>query len=139
MVKEQNDALSPDEYVLRRIPRDWCNPSLDEPVQRVGFQPNKRDNNGISMFREFFVSPAQVANAGGKGPTGYYVVRLRAADVIAVGLHIVPDPQDDQPPGHALIPELSFQAMKKDKEKSKELQRRLAKLAGNGIAFSPTH
>ncbi len=90
-------------------------------------------------FREPFVSPADVANAGNRGPAGYYVVRLRAAEVTALGLSIVPDPRDDQLPGHALIPELSFQAMTKDKNKSKELQRKLAKLAGDGIVFEPTH
>ena len=67
----------------------------------------------------------------------YYVTRLRVHDIIQLGLTVVSDPQSDQPPGHAVIPELSFAEMKKDKKKSKGLQRALAELAGRSIAHVP--
>ena len=132
----QQDPISPDEYVLRRIPKDKnrYDPSLLEPVQRLSFEPSERDINGISIFRELFVSAEAVAKAG-TGVNGCCVARLRVSDFIALGLTIVPDPQDDQLPGHAIIPELSFQQMKINKSKCKEIQRNLAKLAGANIVF----
>lgn len=132
----QQDPISSDEYVLRRIPKDRnrYDPSLPEPVQRLSFEPSKRDINGISIFRELFVSAEAVANAG-TGVNGCCVIRLRASDFIALGLTIVPDPQDDQLPGHAIIPELSFQQMKVNKSRCKEIQRSLAKLSGTNIVF----
>jgi hypothetical protein len=122
---------------LRRIPADseWFNPLLSEPVQRVAFAPHKeRDRNGISVFRETFVTAAELAGNGQKGPNGYYVVRLMAQDVFALGLSVVPDSQDGQLPGHALIPELTPQLAK---QRSKELQHKLARLGGKNVAHAP--
>ena len=133
---DQQDPVSPDEYVLRRIPKDKSryNPSLPEPVQRVAFQPSEWDVDGISVFRELFVSAAALAKAGTNN-NGYCVARLSVSDLIALGLTIVPDPRNDQPPGHAIISELSISEMKQNKAKCKEIQRRLAKLAGINIVF----
>ena len=140
---DQQDPISPDEYVLRRISKDKnrYDPSLPQPIQRLSFEASPLDKNGvspdingISVFREIFVSAEAVAKAGG-GARGYCVVRLRASDVTALGLTIIPDPRDDQLPGHALIPELGFLQMKQDKLKCKELQRHLVKLACNSIVF----
>ena len=130
---DQQDPISSDEYVLRRISKDKLryNPSLGEPITRLSFEPSKRDINGISVFRELFVSAETVAKAG-RGVNGCCVARLRASDIIALGLTITPDPQDDLP-GHALIPELSFQQVKNNKFKSKEIQHKLAKLGKRQI------
>ena len=86
------------------------------------------------MFRELFVSAAALAKAGTNN-NGYCVARLSVSDLIALGLTIVPDPRNDQPPGHAIISELSISEMKQNKAKCKEIQRRLAKLAGINIVF----
>jgi len=137
LAKDERDPVSPREYVLRRVfaAADHFNPALSEPVQRVAFQPNKKDAAGISVFRELFVTPMEVARRGPKGPSEYIVVRLLAADVFALGLSVLPDPQADQPPGHAIIPELTPQT---EKKRSKELQRELAKLGGRNIAYRAT-
>lgn len=136
---DQADPVSLNECVLRRIPADGnrFNPSLPEPVQRLAFEPTGKDIDGISVFRELFVSAQQVADAGSRGAIGNYVVRLRVADIVALGLTVIPNPRDDQLPGHALVPELRLGAMKADKKTSKEYQRALAKLAGSDIAYSP--
>lgn len=134
MTKDEHDPVSPDEHVLRRIFIRHFDSALGEPIQRVAFQPNNNDTHGISVFRELFVTPAEVAQKGPKDPSEYYVVRLLAADVFTLGLSILPDPQGDQPPGHAVIPELN---PKMDQKRSKELQRGLAKLGGRNIAYEP--
>lgn len=133
---DQQDPISPDEYVLRRIPKDKnrYDPSLNEPVQRIAFEPSKWDIDGISVFRERFVSATDLAKAGTNN-NGYCVARLSVSNLFALGLTIVPDPRDDQPPGHALIPELSISEMKQNKTKCKETQRELSKLAGRNIIF----
>ena len=136
----EHDPVSPDEYVLRRVPTCWFNKSaLIEPVQRVAFAPNlERDVEGISVFREIFVTPNEVARYGPKGLNGYYVVRFLAADIFALGLSIIPDPQEDQPQGHTVIPGLNSASMSGgNKQRAKELQYELAKLGSRNIAYSP--
>lgn len=110
-------------------------PSLNEPVQRVAFEPSKRDVDGISVFRELFLSAADLAKAGTSN-NGYCVARLRVSDLIALGLTVVPDPRNDQPPGHAILPELSISEHNRDKQKCKDIQRRLAQLASKNIVFN---
>ncbi|MGH6635281.1 MAG: hypothetical protein ACRED0_03805 [Gammaproteobacteria bacterium] len=138
--KNQHVPVTPGEHVLRRIPnnKDWYKESLAEPVQRVAFEPRKTDTAGLSVFRELFVSAAKVA-AGGPGRAGYYVSRLRIADLLMLGLTVVPDPQANELPGHALIPELSYSSMLRDRSASKAFQRELAKLASRAIVFRPGH
>lgn len=133
---DQQDPISPDEYVLRRIPKDKSryNPSLPEPVQRIAFEPSKWDVDGISVFRELFVSADALVKAGTNN-NGYCVTRLSVSELIALGLTIVPDPRNEQPPGHAIIPELSISEWNQNKTKCKEIQRKLAKLAGMNIIF----
>ena len=133
---DQQDPVSPNEYVLRRILSDYCDPLLREPIQSQGFRPTKNDTDGISVFRALFVTPDRVASSG-KNPKGYYVTRLRVSDILALGLTVIPNPKNEQLSGHALIPELSIGAYTKDKEVSKLLLYRLAILAGNEIVFAP--
>jgi hypothetical protein len=135
-VKTERDPVTPDEYVLRRIPPDWVDESLAQPVQRVAFQPNQSDTNGLSVFRELFVTPAAVAAAGRVGQ-GYYVVQLLVKDLLSLKLSVVADPQEDGPRGHALIPELSYALSSVRKADSKVLQRELAKLASEAIVHRP--
>ena len=51
----------------------------------------------------------------------------------AGGAH--PDPQG--PAGHAVIPELSWPAYQADKQRLKQVQLELAKLASAGIVYNP--
>lgn len=133
---DQWDPVSLDEKLLRRVPAQWCNTSLPQPIQRVAFEPNESDMDGLSLFRELFITPEELAQTGRK-PGTYFIGRLRASDVLELQLTIRPDPREDQPAGHVVIPELSFTEMKQRKSKSKELQNELAKLAGKDIAYKP--
>ena len=107
------------------------------PIQRVAFQPNAHDKEGISVFRQQFVAAEDVAAAGAQGAANYFVVRLQVKDVLSLGLSVMADPQPDQLPGHALIPELSWAAWRRQKPNSKEQQRALRALGEKDIAFTP--
>ena len=73
----------------------------------------------------------------GRNPAGYYVARLAVSKLLELGLSVVPDPRADEPPGHALIPEMSHAAAKNSKTKSREVQLQLAKLASSAIVYTP--
>ena len=142
MTKDQSHPLSPDEYILRRVPvspgNKLVNLDLSPPLNRVAFRPNEKDILGISVFRELFVTPLRIAKKARKGPNSCYVVRLRVSDVRAAGFNAIPDPQADQLPGHTLIPEINFTSLQNDKEQSKVLQLKLANLVTlNDIVFKP--
>lgn len=137
---DQNDPVSPDEFILRRVPanQDFIDKSLPLRVQRVAFEPKKkRDINGLSVYRERFVSAMGVA-AAGRSSAGYYVVRLRARDYLDLRLTLQPDPQPDELPGHTLIPELNAGSMRNPhREKSKDLQKKLADRAIASTLLGP--
>ena len=106
------------------------------PVTRSAFAPNRNDTGGLSVFRRLFVSPEQVAKAG-TNVKGYYVAELKHGDIRALSLTVKPDPQEDELPGHSLVPELRFPHDKKEQLKQKEVQLELAKLASRRIVYSP--
>lgn len=135
---DESAPVSVDEEVYRRIPAnsDYYVPSLPVPIQRVAFRPNERDVDGLSVFRTSFVSAQELANSGRK-PGNYYITQLSVRAIVDLGLTLVPDPQEDQLPGHCLIPELSFDAAEQDKNRSKEIQRELAKIASKYVVHSP--
>jgi len=145
-VKDQHEPVSLDEYVLRAIPNSYqyYQANLEIPVALAAFQANRtRDGTGLSVFREScFLDSAQapsiVAHALPKRGD-YYVVRLAVADLKLLSLTVLPDPKQDQPLGHALIPELGYIQYEKNKPKAKEVQRELAKLASapGAIRFIP--
>ena len=61
----QEGPVDPGESILRRIPRtsDYYDRSLPVPVLAFAFRPNQRDTEGISLYRELFVSPQRVASS----------------------------------------------------------------------------
>jgi hypothetical protein len=75
--------------------------------------------------------------AAGRKPGEYYVVRLPVAALHGLGLSVVADEQAGGPAGHALIPELSLDAYQRDKARLREIQVRLAELAGQDIVHYP--
>ncbi len=136
---DQNDPVSPEEFILRRVPanQDFIDESLLLRVQRVAFEPKKKhDINGLSVYRERFVSAERVA-AAGRSPAGYYVVRLQAKDYLDLGLTLHPDPKPDELPGHTLIPRLNADSMKNHKNESKDLQKKLADRATASTLLGP--
>lgn len=137
--RSERDPVGDAEWLLRKVPSgnaQYYDPSLQTPLQRIAFRPNTKDVCGISFFREIFVSPRSLGYKGRKPP--YYVVRLRARQVAAIGLRILPLPDPDQPPGHLVLPELCFKAKQTvaEKEAASRLQVALRDIAS--LAFDPT-
>ncbi len=134
-MKSERDPVSLDEYILRRIHRNMFDASLQVPAARIAFQPGPRDTRGISVFRQMFLSAPELANAGRK-PGEYYIARLSVRELKdRLDLSVVPDVDENQPPGHALIPEINTSRMRDPR--SKEIQRELAKLASKSIVHEP--
>jgi len=82
------------------------------------------------------ISAEQLA-AAGRSPGFYYVARLAVKDLLALNLTMVSTPQLSELPGHVSVPELSYDSFRADKNKSKEIQRELAILAGRSIVYRP--
>lgn len=135
-MSQGQDAVQPDEFILRRIHKNHVNPALPPAVHFLGFRPSKDDTAGLSVYREKYTSAQQVAEAGRK-PGEYYVVRLAVRDLAALNLSIVPDDLAEGPAGHALLPELNVTACEHDKKRLREVQVRLAELASQAIVHHP--
>src|SRR5438132_4710032 len=114
MSQQQQAAVAADEFVLRRIHRNQVDAGPPPAVGFVGFRPTPEDIAGLSVYRENFVSAAEVA-ASGRKPGEYYVTRLSVAGLQSLGLAVIADEQADGLTGHALIPELSLAACQRDK------------------------
>lgn len=137
ILRRESDPVRPREWLLRRVPSgnpSYFDRSLDVPLQALAFAPSKeRDWDGLSFFRESFVSPRDLAMfATRKTP---YVFRLRAQDLIALELTLNPTPNPAQPPGHVSVPELGAEAKRRNKGKVAALQADLVPLAL--LAFDP--
>lgn len=128
--------MLPDETLLRRIHKNHYKSEKQTPVERVAFEPNRNDMDGLSVFRAAFVSPTDLV--AGSSDT-YYVAKITVAELqrFSPPLSVIPDSDPVQPPGHALIPEANFIRLKNEKYPSKELQRDLAKIASNNIVYRP--
>ncbi len=123
------------EFVYRRVHRSFVQTNLLIPIQAAAFRPNQHDTTGLSVFRARFVQP--VATLVGVEPgkrNEYCVARLLVQDLHRLGLTVIPEP--DGPPGHAVIPELSWQAYQANKQRLKQVQVELAKLASAAIVHS---
>jgi hypothetical protein len=132
----EKEPITADEFVLRRIHKSQCNASLVPPILPLGFRPGKEDTDGLSVYREKEISPAQLAAAGRK-PGEYYVVRLSVQALHQLGLTLKTADPADGPPGHAVIPELNQKAYQQDKHRLQDIQLQLALLASQAIVHTP--
>src|SRR6266849_9638596 len=128
----QQESIAAEEFVLRRIHKNHYDPRLPVAITPLAFRPTPEDVVGISVYREKYISPVQVAEAG-RQPGQYYVARLPVQALAALNLTVVPDDEPAGPPGHAIIPELSTAAYQQNKQRSKDLQMALARLASQAI------
>lgn len=99
------EPVSDDERLYRRVPvsKGW----IDEyGVRPDAFEPRADDSTGLSVYRARFVSVEDAAK--GLSKRGYYVLEMRAGDLRAAGIDVVPMPHDDLP-GHAEIPSLAYE------------------------------
>jgi hypothetical protein len=124
--RTERDPVSPDEWLLRRVPRaaDYFDPAGKVPLSPLAFASVKQDTDGISLFRELFTSARALSATGRKPP--YYVVRIRASDVNALALSLQPSPDAEQPEGHVVIPELCYRPKPTVGQKEAALRLRIA-------------
>jgi hypothetical protein len=135
---DEHQPVDASEVVYRRIHRIYYQADLPMPIQPTAFRPNHNDTTGLSVFRAAFVQPAgTLANIDASKQNDYYVARLAVEDLHRLGLSVEPDPHPAGPPGHAVIPELSYQAYQADKRRVKQVQVELANLASAAIVHQP--
>ena len=110
------EPVADDEMLYRRVPvsKSW----IDEyGVRPDAFEPRADDDTGLSVYRAKFISLEDAAR--GLSKRGYYVLAMRAGNLRAAGIEVVPMPLDDLP-GHAELPSLAF----KDAESELSVQQR---------------
>jgi hypothetical protein len=135
---DEREPVDAGEFVYRRVHRNHFQAHMPTPVQVSAFRPTDHDDTGISVFRANFVQPMEtLALLPEDKRANYYVVRLAVADLRSLGLTVKPDPVPEGPLGHAIVPELNSQTYRNDKDRLKEVQRELAKLASQGIVYRP--
>jgi hypothetical protein len=131
---DENQLVDDGEMVYRRIAGVYYNPTLPIPVQREAFRPTEHDTSGLSVLRANFARPEDtLAHLDPAKAKGYHVARLAVCDLRKLGLTVLPEPISGGPPGHAVIPELSWPAYEADKQRLKQTQIELAKLASAAI------
>jgi hypothetical protein len=110
------EPVADDEILYRRVPvsKDWID---EHGVWPDAFVPRPDDDTGLSVYRARFLSLEDAAK--GLSKRGYYVLAMRAGDLRAEQIDVVPAPRDDLP-GHAEIPSLAYQ----DPESEDALQER---------------
>ncbi|HTU89621.1 MAG TPA: hypothetical protein VMF69_05950 [Gemmataceae bacterium] len=136
---DEQEPVQDDEFVYRRIPRIFFDSAIAPPIRREAFRPTHNDTTGLSVFRAAFLRPEDaLAHVDPAKRSDYYVVRLAVADLRALGLTLVANPDPNGPPGHALIPELSWPAYQADKARWKPILFELAKLASAAIVHQPS-
>lgn len=86
----------------------------------AGFGPHRdNDTDGLSVYREKYHTPEQVAGYRTKGTKPMWIARLSAKSITDLGLTLKPDPRGPENglparPGHALIVEMNSNTRKSD-------------------------
>lgn len=133
------DPVSDDEYVYRRVLKQYYNDISSWPgdrVDRLAFRPTGKDTEGLSAYRTLFSRPAELDIDREGRPGRYYVARLAVRALRKMGLSVEPSPAEG-PKGHSLIPEIRTGLSGRAKKLSKEKQVELARLAGEDIVYTP--
>lgn len=134
------DDVGPDECLLRAIPNAigyFSEKAGKWSVSPYAFTPNKkRDPDGLSFYREDFVTPKQVADEC-KHPMGGRVARLKVSDLLKHGLLV--KPSQSNLPGHVIMPSMRYSELvdPKTKKTVNAAAVLLAELASQDIAYSP--
>src|SRR5438128_12153514 len=115
---DEHEPVDETEFVYRRIHPNFYNPALRVAVLPEAFRPSRNDTTGLSVLRARFAQPRDtLANRDPGKVRGYYVARLSVRELRSLGLTVLPDAVASGPPGHAIIPALSWQAYEADKQR----------------------
>lgn len=122
----EGDHVRGGEWLLRKVHPQNYNAELVPPFTEAIFRANSSDHDGISFYRQCFLSPKVLSSDGRQPP--YIVGRIRASYLIELGLTLNPTPASQWPPGHVSIPELRYQKKKSKsvKEKAKSIRESMA-------------
>jgi hypothetical protein len=137
-MKNEDEPVSPEEWLIRLIWTDYYDISLPIPIQASAFTPRKNETDGISVFRSACVGNPKDALAviAEDKRDKYAIALLLVADVMALGLSVAPA-KIDAVPGHAVLPELNIVNCKTDKTRWRGVQKQLANLASKSVVQKP--
>jgi len=122
------EPIEDGEIIYRRIPttQGWFDPQTDPRPSPEAFKPTKLDTTGISFSRRKYKTVEEAARGCGKE---YFVAELRAGDLSANSLHLVPRPTDEDP-SHCELLQINLEdkdtnSVKESKLQLSELTRRV--------------
>ena len=108
---DDSEPIEDDELLYRRVQLVHFDPSQGPCPSPQAFRATAHDETGVSVFRAKFTTVEDVVrNDRGKS---YYVAVLRAGNLRANCIDVVPKPQEDRP-GHAELPGLTYENRKSD-------------------------
>lgn len=136
--------VSRNEVLLRTVPNSvgYYTPGLGNwALNSLAFEPRQVDVDGISLFREDFVTRQHLASKSGHA-CGVRVARVTAKECAGLNLSVTPSPNSKQPPGHVVIPEMPFvkgktQQHKEQRQEIKDLAHLLAQFANQRKVYVP--
>lgn len=142
---EQSDPIHPDEIILRRVREAHMTTDTPRWPLPDAFDPDKlRDEDGLSVYREKYHTPQEVAALRTKGKGPCWVVRVPAKSILNLGLTLRPDgrkPEVGLPsrPGHALIVEMNSGTRKSDavEQWKRQLVSSVIAVDGGDAGFPP--
>ena len=109
-------------------------------INPLAFEPAKGDVDGISLFREDFVTKERLASVN-RHPNGVRVARVRAKDCIGLNLSVKASPDPNVEPGHCVIPEMPLlpsNAQNKGRRRQiTDNAQKLSQIASNNEIYTP--
>jgi hypothetical protein len=109
-------------------------------INPSAFEPAKDDVDGISLFREDFVTKENLASVS-THLNGVRVARVKAMVCTRLQLSLNPAPDSDGPPGHTVIPEMPFvkktPQTKAQVQKIRDFAQSLAQIASKNEVYTP--
>ena len=147
-MKSESDAITDDEWLLRRVHRDrfrigkmpFISPGAFEP--RLPEKCRDPDIDGISLYRESCLAnpEACLLPVAAEKRSEWGIVRILAAEIRRLGMS-VNAAHDEQIPGHVVIPELSATAFVVDRDGCKKRMHDMAVAASAeiNVVSKPAH
>ena len=137
----ETTPIFPSEVLLRAIPNapGYFSQSMSNwSVNPYAFEPNKkRDTDGMSFFRLDFTTPKEVALSN-LHALGARVARITVQQLCGLQLDVQCDPDENQLPGHVIVPGMKFVAnrTKAEKRRIADLSQQLAQFATQNRVYS---
>jgi hypothetical protein len=137
-MKDENDAVTSDEMLVRLIWEAHYQADLEEPVRKSAFNPKEFETDGISVFRAACLSAPEDALAviAEEKRERYAVALIPVVELASLGLSVKPA-KIQEIPGHAVLPELNIVDFKQDRNRWVEVSKTLAMLANQNIIRRP--